>query len=128
MSQEDIEATKAPLVEHLIELRQRLMWSLIALAIGFVFCFFFAAEIFNILLKPYEWAVGDVKDIELIYTAPQEYFFTQLKIALFGGAFLAFPVIAGQLYMFVAPGLYKNERGAFLPFLAATPMLFVLGA
>jgi sec-independent protein translocase protein TatC len=128
MSQEDIEATKAPLVEHLIELRQRLMWSLVALAIGFVFCFFFAAEIFNILLKPYEWAVGDVKDIELIYTAPQEYFFTQLKIALFGGAFLAFPVIAGQLYMFVAPGLYKNERGAFLPFLAATPVLFLLGA
>lgn len=128
MSQEDIEATKAPLVEHLIELRQRLMWSLIALGIGFVFCFFFATEIFNLLLKPFEWARGDVEGLELIYTAPQEYFFTQLKIALFGGAFLAFPVIAGQLYMFVAPGLYKNERGAFLPFLAATPILFVLGA
>jgi len=128
MTHEDIEATKAPLVEHLIELRQRLMWALIALGVGFVFCFFFASEIFNILLKPYEWARGDVEGLELIYTAPQEYFFTQLKIALFGGAFLAFPVIAGQLYMFVAPGLYKNERGAFLPFLIATPILFLLGA
>jgi len=128
MTHEDIEATKAPLVEHLIELRQRLMWALIALGITFVICFFFASEIFNILLKPYEWAAGDVTDLELIYTAPQEYFFTQLKIALFGGAFLAFPVIAGQLYMFVAPGLYKNERGAFLPFLVATPILFLLGA
>ncbi len=128
MTHEDIEATKAPLVEHLVELRQRLMWSLVALGIAFVACFFFASEIFNILLKPYEWAVGDVKDLELIYTAPQEYFFTQLKIALFGGLFIAFPVIASQLYMFVAPGLYKNERGAFLPFLVATPVLFVLGA
>lgn len=128
MSQEDIDATRAPLIEHLIELRQRLMWSLAALAVAFVVCFFFASEIFNILLKPYEWATGDVDNLELIYTAPQEYFFTQLKIALFGGLFIAFPVIASQLYMFVAPGLYRNERGAFLPFLVATPILFVLGA
>ncbi|ESR23547.1 twin-arginine translocase subunit TatC [Lutibaculum baratangense] len=128
MSQDDIEASRAPLIEHLIELRRRLLYSVIALAIGFVFCFFFAADIFNILLKPYEWAVGSVKDLELIYTAPQEYFFTQLKIALFGGLFLSFPVIASQIYMFVAPGLYKNERGAFLPFLVATPILFLAGA
>ncbi len=128
MSQDDIEASRAPLIEHLIELRRRLMYSVIALSIGFIFCFFFASDIFNILLKPYEWAVGSVKDLELIYTAPQEYFFTQLKIALFGGLFLSFPVIASQLYMFVAPGLYKNERGAFLPFLVATPILFILGA
>ena len=128
MSQEDIDASKAPLVEHLIELRQRLMWSLIALAIAFVFCFFFANPIFNILLKPYEWAAGEVQDLELIYTAPQEFFFTQLKIAFFGAVFLAFPVIATQIYMFVAPGLYRNERSAFLPFLAATPVLFLAGA
>ncbi|TCT12404.1 Sec-independent protein translocase TatC [Tepidamorphus gemmatus] len=128
MSQDDIDATKAPLVEHLIELRQRLMWSLLALAIAFVFCFYFANPIFNILLKPYEWATGKVEDLELIYTAPQEFFFTQLKIAFFGAVFLAFPVIATQLYMFVAPGLYRNERNAFLPFLVATPLLFLAGA
>lgn len=128
MSQEDIDATKAPLVEHLIELRRRLMWALAALAVTFVLCFFFASQIFNILLKPYAWAVGDTTELELIYTAPQEYFFTQLKIALFGGVFIAFPVIASQLYMFIAPGLYRNERGAFLPFLIATPILFLLGA
>jgi sec-independent protein translocase protein TatC len=128
MSQDDIDATKAPLVEHLIELRQRLMWSLLALAIAFIFCFYFANPIFNILLKPYEWATGKVEDLELIYTAPQEFFFTQLKIAFFGAVFLAFPVIATQLYMFVAPGLYRNERNAFLPFLVATPLLFLAGA
>ena len=125
---DDIESSRAPLIEHLIELRKRLMWSVIALSIGFVICFFFAADIFNILLYPYEWAVGDVRDLELIYTAPQEYFFTQLKISMFGGLFLGFPIIATQIYMFVAPGLYKNERGAFLPFLIATPLLFLLGA
>lgn len=125
---DDVESTRAPLIEHLIELRQRLLWSLVALAIGFVFCFFFARQIFNILLFPYEVAAGSVDAVDLIYTAPQEFFFTQLKIALFGGAFLAFPVIASQIYMFVAPGLYKNERGAFLPFLIATPILFLLGA
>lgn len=124
----DIEASKAPLIEHLIELRSRLLKSLIAIAIAFVFCFFVAQDIFNILLYPYERATGDATDIQLIYTAPQEFFFTQLRLALFGALFLAFPVLASQVYMFVAPGLYKNERGAFLPFLIATPVLFVLGA
>ncbi len=127
MSQDDIDATRAPLVEHLIELRKRLMWSLAAIAVTFVFSFYFATTIFNILLVPYERAVGGAYDLELIYTAPQEYFFTQLKIALFGALFISFPVIAAQLYMFVAPGLYKNERGAFLPFLVATPVLFLIG-
>ena len=127
MSEDEIDATKAPLVEHLIELRQRLLWAVIAIFIAFVCCFFFAADIFNILLWPYERAVGDVAKLELIYTAPQEYFFTQLKLALFGAIFLAFPIIASQVYMFVAPGLYKNERDAFLPFLVATPVLFILG-
>ncbi|MGE0845688.1 MAG: twin-arginine translocase subunit TatC [Flavobacteriaceae bacterium] len=129
MSEEidEVEASKAPLIEHLIELRNRLMKALIALAIFTIFCFFFASDIFNILLYPYERAAGNVRDIELIYTAPQEYLFTQFKLALFGGFFLGFPIIAGQLYMFVAPGLYKNERKAFLPFLVATPILFLLG-
>ncbi len=128
MSQDDIEASKAPLLDHLIELRTRLIRSIIAIAIAFVICFYFAADIFNILIVPYERAAGTGHDIEFIYTAPQEYFFTQLKLALFGALFLAFPVIASQVYMFVAPGLYHNERGAFLPFLIATPLLFLAGA
>ena len=128
MTQEDIEASKAPLIEHLIELRQRLMWSIGAILVMFIVCFFFATDIFNILVVPYERAAGETRNIELIYTAPQEYFFTQLKLALFGALFLAFPVVASQIYMFVAPGLYKEERGAFLPFLVATPILFLIGA
>ncbi len=127
MSQDDINATKAPLVDHLIELRTRLIWALVAIFIAFLLCLVFATEIYNILLGPYRAAVGSATRIEMIYTAPQEFFFTQLKLALFGAIFLAFPVIAVQVYMFVAPGLYKNERGAFLPYLAATPILFVLG-
>jgi sec-independent protein translocase protein TatC len=128
MSQDDIDASKAPLIDHLIELRGRLIKSLIAIAIAFVLCFYFASDIFNILVVPYERAAGASKTIELIYTAPQEFFFTQLKLALFGALFLAFPVLAVQIYMFVAPGLYRNERGAFLPFLVATPILFLIGA
>lgn len=128
MTQDDIEASRAPLIDHLIELRRRLIYSLIAVAIAFVGCFYFAETVFNILLYPYEQAVGDASELELIFTAPQEYFLTQLRLALFGALFLAFPIIASQLWMFVAPGLYKNERGAFLPFLIATPILFILGA
>jgi len=139
MSSEDIDSTQAPLLDHLIELRKRLMTSLLAIAVAFVICFIFAENIFNILLGPYERAVeamraaSDPADagqhrLELIFTAPQEYFFTQVKLALFGALFLAFPVISVQLWIFVAPGLYKDERKAFLPFLAATPVLFVLGA
>ena len=124
---DDIDASKAPLVEHLIELRQRLMWSVVAIAIGFVLCFTFANQIYNLLLVPYQWAVGKDVPIGMIYTAPQEFFFTQLRVALFGAIFLTFPIIAAQLYMFVAPGLYKNERHAFLPFLVATPVLFLIG-
>lgn len=128
VSDNDIDSTEAPLVEHLAELRSRLVKSLIGLGIAFVACFFVAQPIFNILLYPYEQAVGETASIELIYTAPQEFFFTQLKLALFGALFLAFPIIASQLYMFVAPGLYRNERRAFLPFLVATPLLFITGA
>jgi len=127
MSDDEIEASKAPLIEHLIELRTRLIWAAVAFVIAFVICFIFADRIFNILLVPYERAVGNISEIELIYTAPQEFFFTQLKLGLFGAAFVAFPVIAAQIYFFVAPGLYRNERSAFLPFLVATPILFLLG-
>jgi sec-independent protein translocase protein TatC len=125
VSADDIEASKAPLIEHLIELRQRLMRALIALFIAFLVCFYFARTIFNILVVP---AMRADPDIEFIYTAPQEFFFTQMKLALFGALFVAFPVIANQIYKFVAPGLYRNERKAFLPFLIATPILFGLGA
>ena len=128
MTHDDIEASRAPLIDHLIELRSRLIKSLIALLIAFIVCFYFADDIFNILIKPYEWAVGSVDDVKLIYTAPQEYFFTQVKLAFFGAMFFAFPVIATQIYMFIAPGLYRNERSAFLPYLVATPILFVIGA
>ena len=128
MSSDDIEASKAPLVEHLIELRQRLLRSVIAIAVAFVVCFYFADDIFNLLIIPYERAGGGERDIKLIFTAPQEYFFTQLKLGLFGAMFLAFPIIANQLYKFIAPGLYRHDRRAFLPYLVATPILFVLGA
>jgi sec-independent protein translocase protein TatC len=124
----EIESSKAPLIEHLIELRRRLIWTLLAIFIAFLVCFWFAKPIYNLLLWPYRIAVGTDAPIELIYTAPQEFFFTQMKLALFGAVFIAFPVIASQIYMFVAPGLYRSERQAFLPFLVATPILFLLGA
>ncbi len=128
MTHDDIEATKAPLIEHLIELRQRLLRAIMAIFVAFLVCFYFADEIFNLLIIPYEQAAGPLREIKLIYTAPQEYFFTQMKLALFGALFVAFPIIANQIYKFVAPGLYRNERHAFLPFLIATPILFAIGA
>ena len=128
MSDADIDATKAPLMDHLIELRSRLIKALIAFFITMILCFVFAKYIYNILLFPYELAAGSGVSIKLIYTAPQEFLITQIKLALFGAAFLSFPVVAGQIYMFVAPGLYKHERGAFLPYLIATPICFLLGA
>ncbi len=127
MTEDHIDASKAPLMDHLIELRQRLLWSVVAIFVCFIICFFFATDIYNVLLHPYRMAVGDSVRIEMQFTAPQEFFFTKLKLALFGAIFIAFPVIASQIYMFVAPGLYKNERSAFLPFLIATPILFLLG-
>ncbi len=127
MSQQDIDATKAPLMEHLIELRKRLIWAVVAIVIAFIVCFYFSRELYNLLVWPYRLAAGVDTPIEMIYTAPQEFFFTEMKLALFGAIYLAFPVIASQIYMFVAPGLYRNERKAFLPFLVATPVLFLLG-
>jgi sec-independent protein translocase protein TatC len=128
MSAEDIEASKAPLMDHLIELRSRLIKALLAFGIAFIFCFFFAKQIFNVLVWPYVLAVGTGGSAKLIYTAFLEYFLTQLKLALFGAGFISFPIVATQIYKFVAPGLYKHERGAFLPYLVATPFFFVLGA
>jgi sec-independent protein translocase protein TatC len=128
MSEDEVESSKAPLIEHLIELRSRLIKSLIAFFAMFFLSFFFAKQIYNILLFPYEFAAGPNAEVKLIYTAPQEFLFTQIKLGLFGAAFLSFPVLASQIYMFVAPGLYKNERSAFLPYLIATPFCFLLGA
>ncbi|NWG26279.1 MAG: twin-arginine translocase subunit TatC [Pseudorhodoplanes sp.] len=127
MTDADIEATKAPLMDHLIELRSRLIKALIAFAVAFAFCFFFAKQIYNILVWPFVVVAGP-ENSKFIYTALLEYFITQLKLAMFGAVFLAFPVIATQIYMFVAPGLYKNEKQAFLPYLVATPFFFALGA
>jgi sec-independent protein translocase protein TatC len=123
----EIEASKAPLMEHLIELRSRLIKALLALAVMFAVCFIFAKQIYDVLVWPFVWVAGP-ENSKFIYTALLEYFITQLKVALFGATFLAFPVIAGQIYMFVAPGLYRHERAAFLPYLVATPIFFLLGA
>lgn len=124
----EIEASRAPLMDHLIELRKRLMWSLLAIFLAFIVCFFFAKHIYNLLIIPYEWAAGSSHEVRMIYTAPQEYFLTQIKVALFGALFFAFPVIATQVYRFTAPGLYRRERNTFIPYLVATPTLFLLGA
>src|SRR5438445_2369740 len=124
--EKSIEASKAPLMEHLIELRSRLIKALIAFGIAFVGCFFFAKTIYNVLTWPYVWVAGP--DSKFIYTGLLEYFIVQLKLAMFGGAFIAFPIIATQIYMFVAPGLYRHEKQAFLPYLVATPIFFLLGA
>ena len=126
MTDADIEATKAPLLEHLMELRERLIRSLLAFVAMFLISFFFAKDIYNLLVIPYTHAAGP--EAKLIYTAPQEYFFTQMKVALFAAAFLSCPVVFSQLYAFVAPGLYKHERQVFRPYLIATPLFFAAGA
>lgn len=128
MTQEDIDATKAPLLEHLIELRARLLKSLAAFAAAFIVCYIFAEEIYAFLVHPYAQAVAGQEGRRLIFTALQETFFTYVKVAVFGALCLAFPIMAIQIWKFVAPGLYRHERRAFLPFLIATPLLFLLGA
>ncbi len=128
---EGMEATKAPLLEHLTELRSRLIWCIAALVIAAGASFAFALPIYNWLILPFadaSEAVGKETQMQLIFTGPLEFFFVKIKLALFAGLFLAFPVIAWQVYAFVAPGLYKNERGAFYPFLIVAPILFVAGA
>ena len=127
MTQADIDATKAPLMDHLIELRGRLIKSVLAFLFAFAVCFYFSKIIFNVLVGPFVSVVG-AEHATLIATHFLEQFFTQMKLSMFGAAAIAFPVIATQIYMFVAPGLYKNERGAFMPYLVATPVFFLLGA
>jgi sec-independent protein translocase protein TatC len=131
MNQDDedkeIEATKAPLMDHLIELRGRLIKAIAAFMVAAVCCFFVAKHIYNILTWPYIWVAGP-ENSKFIYTGLLEYFVVQLKLAMFGAAFISFPVVASQIYMFVAPGLYRNERQAFLPYLVATPIFFLLGS
>lgn len=125
---DELAGTEAPLLEHLTELRTRLIHSLIAVAVLFVICFFLSDQLFDFLLGPYKAASGGMQDVRLIYTAPQEFFFTKLNVAFFGAIAISFPYIATQIYAFVAPGLYKKERKAFVPYLIATPVLFVIGA
>lgn len=153
----EIEASRAPLLDHLIELRRRLIVCVVAVVIGFIGCFAFASQIYAFLLHPFQLAgeifaaqqkgeahgafdllfvligVKTVTSVtggapSLIFTAPLEFFFTKLKLAGFGAVVIAFPILAWQTYAFVAPGLYKRERRAFLPFLLASPVLFLLGA
>jgi sec-independent protein translocase protein TatC len=124
---DEIEASKAPLLDHLIELRQRLIYSLLAFFGMFVVCFVFARPIYNVLVWPFVNVVGEDK-AKLIATHFLEQLYTNIKLAVFGAAFLSFPVVANQIYKFVAPGLYRNERAAFRPYLIATPVLFFLGS
>ena len=128
-SSEDLDDTAAPLIEHLTELRTRLIRSVIAFLIGMIICFTVATPIFNFLTAPLCQVLGERgQDCDLIFISPQEGFFVAIKVSLLGGFMLAFPVIAHQMWRFVAPGLYKNEKGAFLPFLISSPLMFVLGA
>lgn len=127
---DEMEASRAPLLEHLNELRSRLMRALLAFAICTIGCFFISEPTYNILLEPFREAFkihGVTETPRQIYTAPLEYFFVLLKVSLFAGLFVSFPIMAWQVYAFVAPGLYKNEKGAFLPFLIAAPVLFTIG-
>jgi sec-independent protein translocase protein TatC len=127
MSDADIEASKAPLLDHLIELRSRLIKALLGFGIAFLLCFFIAKHIYNWLVWPFVWVAGP-EHSKFIYTALLEYFITQLKVALFGAGFISFPIVATQIYKFVAPGLYRHERNAFRPYLIATPVFFFMGA
>lgn len=153
----EIEASRAPLMDHLIELRNRLLICVVAFVAGFILCFAFSEPLYLFLVKPFAAAAAfhaslppgghvspldlimgtaglkplphiDGQTVNLIYTAPLEILFTKMKLAGFGAVVVAFPILAWQLYRFVAPGLYRNERGAFLPFLLAAPLLFLLGA
>lgn len=127
MSEEaDMDESSAPLLDHLIELRNRLLWCMLGLVIAFGICFYFATEIFEFLVQPLSAAFPEGEG-RLIYTQLYEAFFVEIKVAMFGAFVVAFPLIANQIWAFVAPGLYKNEKGAFLPFLVATPLLFTLG-
>lgn len=126
----EIQASTAPLLDHLTELRTRLIVSIAAIFIAFVVCFAFSKQIFNVLIIPFVNAVGRVSNGEdpTLYFAPLEFFFTRVRLSVFAGIVLAFPVLAFEAYKFVAPGLYRRERKAALPFVIAMPVLFSAGA
>ncbi len=126
----DIDDSAAPLIEHLTELRTRLIRSVLAFVVGMIICFSFGSMILDFLLVPIENTMRNLGNPNPVmqYTAPQEYFFTLIRISMVGGLAISFPVIATQLWRFVAPGLYKNEKNAFLPFIVASPVLFLIGA
>jgi len=122
--EEDLDASKAPLLDHLIELRRRLLWSFAAVAVAFGVCLYFVDAILAVLVRP----LLEAGQRQLIAVAVFEQFFVRIKIALFGALMISFPVLASQIWMFVAPGLYRKEKRAFLPFLLMTPFLFAAGA
>ena len=124
---ENTEQAAKPLTGHLIELRRRLLWVIGAMVVGTGACFAFVDEIYGFLVRPLADAMAPGDSQRLIYTGLTEAFFTYIKVAFFAGVFLTFPILLSQLWLFIAPGLYKNERKAFLPFLVATPILFFLG-
>jgi sec-independent protein translocase protein TatC len=123
----ELDPMRQPLLAHLVELRKRLMYIFAAILVGFCISYFFAPQIYEFLVRPLAQATGG-EHRRLIYTGLTEAFITYIKLSLWTGCFIAFPVIASQIWMFVAPGLYKNEQRAFLPFLIATPVFFMMGA
>jgi sec-independent protein translocase protein TatC len=131
---DEVEASRAPLMDHLMELRDRLVWSVGAVVVGFIVCFIFVDPLFMFLAQPFKTAMAAAhperagQAIELINTGAFGFFSVKMQIALFGGIVLAFPVVAWQVYAFIAPGLYKRERAAAAPFMIAAPVMFVLGA
>jgi sec-independent protein translocase protein TatC len=125
---EELEEGKMPLLDHLIELRNRLMYSLLALAVAFAGCYMFKEDIYAFFVAPLAHALEGQTGRRMIFTDLTEAFFTYVKVSFYAGLFVAFPIIATQIWMFVAPGLYKNEKKAFLPYLVATPVLFLMGA
>jgi sec-independent protein translocase protein TatC len=127
---DNIQDSSAPLIEHLAELRTRLIYSVGAFLVMMILCFTFGSALLDFLLGPIERTMRNLGNENPVmqYTAPQEYFFTLIRISVVGGLFLAWPVISYQLWRFVAPGLYRNEQNAFLPFIVASPLLFALGA
>lgn len=126
-AEEGLDDTKMSLIDHLTELRRRLIYAAVAFVVVFLVCFYFADIFFNFLVEPLAMVWDGQDGRRLIFTALHEKFFTNIKVAFFTAAFLAFPVFAIQIWMFVAPGLYRNEKKAFLPFLVATPFLFFGG-
>ena len=126
--EDELESGKMPLLEHLIELRRRLIYSVLAILVMFAPCWYFSKNIYNFLAQPLANALGNDPTRHLIYTDLTEAFFTNLRVSIWAAFCLAFPIIASQIWMFVAPGLYKQERRAFLPYLIATPVLFIMGA